>query len=192
LLVRLSDHPAIFSAPHAKRHIRDGAPKLRDTNTAVLAFEAARLAGARAVVVTALLPEDPNWDADTKFRRQISMMLHDTPGFLIDIHGMTNDHGPDVVIGTSGRRSSPGLVACVESALALHKLSFETRTDGAMSASDPRTMTSWALSCGTPAIQLEFARRVRIPAIDPERFSAAVEALAEMAQWREELPTPDR
>lgn len=182
LLVRLSAHPAVISAPHAKRHLRDGEVKLRDTNTAVLAFEAARAAGARSLVVTNPLNEDPNWDAASRFRRQISAMLTDQPGFLLDVHGMTDARGPDVILGTAGGGTPGSLVAWAGSALDAHALTYEVHDAGDLCAG-PRTMTAWALEQGFPAMQLEFARRVRSPLQDPERFSDAVRALARIASW---------
>lgn len=113
VLVALAEHRVLLTAPHGKLHVRDGARKHSDDNTTILAIEAARASGARSIVLAAPAGEDANWDSGSRFRGMVLGLLRMQPGVLIDVHGMRDAHGPDVIAGTAGgRRRSAEERAC--------------------------------------------------------------------------------
>jgi hypothetical protein len=181
VLVALSEHPVLFTAPHGKLHVRDGARKRSDDNTTVLALEAARASGARSVVLAAPAGEDGNWDPDSRFRGIVLGLLRVQPGVLVDVHGMRDVHGPDVIAGTAGGATPPWLVEIVEAAAERHRVALEVRHEGPLSAGG-RTLTAYVMrELAQPAVQLEFATRVRSPRTNRDRFSEMVEFLAAIA-----------
>lgn len=181
VLVALAEHPVLFSAPHGKLHVRDGARKHSDDNTTVLAIEAARASGARSVVLAAPAGEDGNWDPQSRFRRLVMDLLRAQPGVLIDVHGMRDAHGPDVIAGTAGGETPDWLAGIVTRAAAEFRIALEVRPEGPLSGGG-RTLTAHVLrDLGQPAVQLEFATRVRSPRSNPARFGEMVAFLAAIA-----------
>jgi hypothetical protein len=181
VLVALAEHPVLLTAPHGKLHVRDGARKHSDDNTTVLAIEAARASGARSIVLAAPAGEDANWDPGSRFRGIVLDLLRMQPGVLIDVHGMRDVHGPDVIAGTAGGATPAWLIEIIAGAATDFRIALEVRDRGPLSAGG-RTLTAQVLrELGQPAVQLEFATRVRSPRSDPDRFSEMVAFLAAIA-----------
>jgi len=181
ILATLTSHPVLYTAPHGHFHMRDGVPKHREDNTARLATEAARLSGARTLVLTARSHEDGNWDGRSRFRTMVTEVLQADPGVLIDIHGMRDEHGPDLIVGTSGGRTPAWLLDAVTAGASRFSIPTEVRDHGHLSAG-PRTLTAMVLGeLAMPAVQLEFAARVRDAYLSPRRFDEIVRFLAGIA-----------
>ena len=94
---------------------------------------------------------------------------------------MRDVHGPDVIAGTAGGATPAWLIAIIAGAADDFRIALEVRDRGPLSAGG-RTLTAQVLrELGQPAVQLEFATRVRSPRSDPDRFSDMVAFLAAIA-----------
>ena len=183
LLVREADHPALFTAPHGKAHWRAGQKKISDLNTSLLALEAARACGGRAVIVLDPADEDANWDDESRFKAIVATLLSRRPGFVLDVHGMSDKHGLDLVIGTAGDRAPHALVDFAAATAERAGLAIETRHEGSLAAGG-RTLTRYVLDViGQPALQFEWAWHMRDGKQQPEMFSIAVRVMAEIGEW---------
>jgi hypothetical protein len=177
-LLTLTNAPVMLTAPHAKATIRDGEYKRRDNNVGVLAVVAARLAGVCALVPTTPGDQDGNWSPDSKFRNLLSSVAKDAS--VIDVHGMTDAHGLDLVIGTAGGGAPEWLVALAYAAATDAGWRVDVRHQGPLSASG-MTITALANDELAGGIQLEIARRWRDGRNSPSEFSTAVDVVARIA-----------
>lgn len=182
VILRDGPAPGVITAVHAVRHWRNGAWKVPDRFTGPLALEAARLAGARAVVVVAPSHADANYDEAPVVKRWIEQLVGGRPdSFVVDVHGM-KEGDADVVVGTSGLRTPAWLLDRVTEAAEDARLSVRVANHGPLSASGDHTVTSWAMSSlQQPAVQLELAPRLRDPHERPTDFDRAAAFLAQVA-----------
>lgn len=158
--------PLAVSAVHAVDHVRDGRWKNTDAGTGGLAMVLSHIVGCSKVVVTRSVPMmgDANWDEYHPLKAHVeSLEVVDDRTVYIDLHGMKDGHGADVIIGCgSGSPSSKALADRV--AVHLEANSITTDPDGGkrgFGASKPGTMTSWAQRLGATAIQVEISRSYR-------------------------------
>lgn len=182
VLLRDGPAPGVITAVHAVRHWRNGAWKVPDRFTGPLALEAARLAGARAVVVVAPSHADANHDEAPVVKRWIEQLVGGRPdSFVLDVHGMRSGDA-DVVVGTSGLRTPAWLLDRVLAEARDAGLTVRVAHEGPLSASGSHTVTSWAIaSLMQPAVQLELAPRLRDPHGRPADFDLAAGFLAAVA-----------
>lgn len=179
LLIRMTESPVVLSAPHNKASFRSGGYKPRDHNVGVIAAEAARLSGTCALLPVTPGDDDGNWCDDSRYRRTLFAVL-DNDAAVIDVHGMTDAHGFDVIVGTSGGTTPTWLSDIVAGVLSEGETSFDVRAKGALSAGG-RTITAACNAAGFAAVQIEIARRFR-NGTDDARMSAIIDALAEIAR----------
>jgi hypothetical protein len=178
-LWRDADSSLTFTAPHTKATFRDEEYKRRDNNVGVIALEAAKLACANAFLPLTPGDLDGNWDPASRFRRSLLALLP-SGSVVFDVHGMSDTHGPDVVLGTANGQSPEWLVSCMGSSLVNAGFSVETRHTGPLSAGES-TLT-WVLAeAGFESLQLEVARRCRLGVEDPETMTRLIAALADGA-----------
>lgn len=176
LLWRFAGSSVTLTAPHNKATFRDGEYKRRDTNVGVLAIEAAKIAQVNALVPLTPGDHDGNWHTESKFRTALNSLL-DPEAVILDIHGMADHHGCDVVLGTANGRSPVWLVEAVAVPLRQAGFTVEIRHAGPLSAQD-NTLTWALLAAGHAALQIEVAWRWRDGASKPEAMTTMIEALA--------------
>ncbi len=173
--------PVVFTAPHSVRHLRGGAIKRADIRTGGLAELLAIEASARVLTSTGLPADDPNWhEGPTPFRVALLEALE--PGDLvIDLHGMGDEHGVDVVIGLGPLPSavSRSAAARLQAALAEHRLTCITGDP--FPALHPGTVTASVQAAGFSALQVEVAACRRRPLRQPERARTLAAALVRWA-----------
>jgi len=169
---------ATFTAPHTKPTFRDGIYKARDHGVGVLAVESAKAAKANALVPLTGGDLDGNWHGDSKFRKLLFALL---PEFSVvfDVHGMSDAHGFDLVVGTAG--SAPlWLCDSVVSLCEVSGFSVDLRHGGVLGAGE-NTLTCALLEAGFVALQLEISPKWRDFVADPVSASAMVDLLASFA-----------
>jgi hypothetical protein len=158
--------PLAVSAVHAVDHVRDGRWKNTDAGTGGLAMALADIVGCSKVAVTRSLPMmgDANWDEYHPLKAQLEKLgCIDERTVYIDLHGMRDDNGADVIIGCgNGSPASNALARRVASHL--EAANVTTDPDGGrrgFGATKRATMTSWAQRQGAAAIQVEISRSYR-------------------------------
>jgi hypothetical protein len=158
--------PLVVSAVHAVDHERDGAWKNTDAGTGGLAMALSNVIGCSKVAVTRSVPMmgDANWDEYHPLKAQLEKLGHvDEGSVYIDLHGMKDGHGADVIIGCG--KGSPASIALGQRVAAhLEAARVATDPDGGkrgFGATKPGTMTSWAQRQGATAIQIEISRSYR-------------------------------
>lgn len=189
--------PLVVSAVHAVDHIRDGRWKATDAGTGGLAMALGEVVGCSTVAVTRSVPMmgDANWDAYHPLKAHLEKLGHiDERTVHIDLHGMKDGHGADVIIGCgSGSPESKALARRI--ATHLTAAGVATDADGAkrgFGATKAATMTSWAQRLGATAIQVEISRSHRA-AQSPDKLKqrviiGLVAALAEEQHRLSALP----
>ena len=126
----------------------------------------AEIVGCSKVVVTRSVPMmgDANWDEYHPLKAQLERLGHvDEHSIYLDLHGMKDGHGADVIIGR-GNRSAASSALAERVATHLEAAKVTTDSDGGkrgFGATKPGTMTSWAQRQGAAAIQLEISRSFR-------------------------------
>lgn len=175
-LWRDADSLVTFTAPHNKAVLRDGAYKKRDNNVGVIALEAAKIAGANALLPLTPGDDDGNWHDDSRFRSALRVLVP-RRSVVIDVHGMSDEHGFDVVIGTCGGLVPAWLVSLAERVFTERGFVLDVRGTGDLSAG-PNTVTAAMLADGHAAVQIEVARRWRDGRNTPERLTFTIETLA--------------
>ncbi len=124
------------------------------------------IVGCSKVAVTRSVPMmgDANWDAYHPLKAQLEKLGHiDEDTVFIDLHGMKDGHGADVIIG-SGAGSPKSDALAHRIATHLEAANVATDPDGAkrgFGATKPATMTSWAQHLGATAVQVEISRSFR-------------------------------
>jgi len=158
--------PLFVSAVHAVDHERDGRWKNTDAGTGGLAMALSQIVGCSRVAVTRSVPMmgDANWDEYHPLKAQLEKLGHvDENSVYLDLHGMKDGHGADVIIGR-GDRSAASSALAQRVAAHLEAAKVTTDPDGGrlgFGATRPGTMTSWAQRQGAAAIQLEISRSYR-------------------------------
>ncbi len=182
--------PVVFTAPHSVRHLRGGAIKRADIRTGGLAELLAIQASARALTSTGLPADDPNWhDGPTPFRKALLEDLQ--PGDLvIDLHGMGDEHGVDVVIGLGPLPDAASHLAARRLRVALAQYGLTCITGDPFPALHPGTVTAAVQAAGFSALQVEVAACRRRPLREPEQARPLVAALVSWASAVHDLGQP--
>lgn len=183
--------PIVLSSPHATNHPREGQTKLADTFTGTLAIQLARLVGASALIYARTTDEDPNYDADGQFKRQLHSLLTSTgAGFVLDLHGMSLSRSVGFESGTAhGATLGKRPVLLTTFTDTLNKAGIDTFViDEMFPATRPTTIASFTWrTCKVPAIQLEIHKRYRDPQRDPAAYATLLsllrETLCKLHQW---------
>jgi hypothetical protein len=105
----VGSRPVLISAPHATRHTRNGNKKMEEEFTASFAHYLAKNTNSHALFNHWEIPEDPNWDQESNYKRELAQIVDDHQiEIVIDLHGMTNRHNLGVAVGTMNGRACPG------------------------------------------------------------------------------------
>jgi hypothetical protein len=150
---------ALLTAPHACVHRRDGAWKMAEPRSGMLATALSERSGARALVLAADAAEDGNYDERSSFRDAVWTLLSGREdSYLLDLHEMRDGHGAEIILGTAEGRAPQSLVEMVAAVGQSIGATVATRGTGPLSAGNPgRTLTNWALRHGIPALQIEMS-----------------------------------
>lgn len=163
----------VIVAPHAVWHHRGGVPKQPDLYTGGIAEAVGERLGASVLTVTG---EVSDWQDRWEQRSDaFSQVLRSLPAdsVVIDLHGMSDQHGVDVALGTAGRAHAPG-VAAVVSAFQANEDGRTVDVDGVFAAKSAYTDTSFLASRGVTCVQVELSRSLR----DGDAAESTVEWLA--------------
>jgi len=156
--------------------LRDGAYKKRDNNVGVIALEASKISGANALLPLTAGDVDGNWHDDSRFRTALHALVPER-SVVIDVHGMNDAHGFDIVLGTCGGRAPGWLVALAERTFTANGFVTDVRGNGNLSTG-PNTVTGVMLSASHAAVQIEIAHRWRDGRNAPEMLAFTIETLA--------------
>ncbi len=97
----VGDGDVLLSAPHACRHMRDGAEKMGEEYTAALVQYVAHATGNSAIFTCRKSDEDPNWLATGEYKSMLAQLVRDYGiRLVVDLHGMTNRHHMGIALGT--------------------------------------------------------------------------------------------
>ena len=193
ITLRLADHPALLVAGHAAAHVRAGEWRRADALTGPLVLEAARIAKCSALVVTQSGQEDANTLSSPRIRSLLVRLTERRPVFVLDVHGMRSQRNDvDLYISAAGGNAPAKLVAWIAVCADRHEISYEIQTAGSYAGAAPERLARLFLdSFGIPALQIEFAKSLRQPRVDPVRYAEAIAFLAEVAAWPDpEVPGP--
>ena len=155
--------PVVVSAVHAVDHIRDGRWKNTDAGTGGLALALSQETGCSTIAVTRSLPMmgDANWDEYHPLKAELEKLrIIDEQTVFIDLHGMKDGNGADVIIGC-GNASAESVALGRRVATHLEAAGVKTDPNGAkrgFGATGAGTMTSFAQRLGATAIQVEISR----------------------------------
>ena len=100
--------PILISAPHATVHTRCRRLKKEEGFTGALAHLLAETTGAHAFYSRYRSADDPNWDEDSPYKQGLQEIIrtHDIQ-FVLDLHGMSDQHKIGVALGSMNGRSCP-------------------------------------------------------------------------------------
>ena len=166
--------PLVVSAVHAVDHVREGGWKNADAGTGGLAMALGGTIGCSTVAVTRSLPMmgDVNWDGHHPLKSELERLGRiDQSTVFIDLHGMKDGNGADVIIGTgTGSAESIALANRIAAHLRAAKIATDANGVGrGFGATRATTMTSWAQRLGATAVQIEISRSHRA-AQSPEKL----------------------
>ncbi|MEM8859244.1 MAG: hypothetical protein AAGD96_13035 [Chloroflexota bacterium] len=100
--------PILLSAPHATKHTRNGHSKMEEEFTGGLALLLAEQTGCHVIYNRWESPDDPNWDQESEYKKQLAQIVQDEDiKLVVDLHGMTNRHKIGVALGTINGRACP-------------------------------------------------------------------------------------
>jgi N-formylglutamate amidohydrolase len=163
----------LLTAPHSTRHIRQGATKPADLATGALAATLASLSQSSALLVYGDQLGDAAWTDDHPLKQRLVDLLP-KHRLVLDLHGMRDDWGVDICIGTAGSPSNP-LASLVQRAATRRGLIAALNTP--FDARRPATITAFTIRHAVSALQIEVARRFRIPAAFPTQATRLLDCL---------------
>ena len=170
----------LLTAPHGGNQLRDGVVKAADQYTAALALLLAELTGAAALVCIGGPYPDPAWPAPAgaegpalEVAQQFSSATLGRK-VVLDLHGMRNDHGPDICLGLGASPSRRELLLAGRLVRLGKRLGLSVTVNSPFRGDRATSVTSLAQLSGVTALQIEIARRLRDPRQDPARVGTLV------------------
>lgn len=167
----------LISAPHAVTHARRGKVKPSEDFTGSIALAVARAAGCHAIVATRTGSGDPNWDPleECPYKQALCTRVRESGiRFVLDLHGMVAASEALVALGSADGETvaaAPGLDNRVADLLRQRLSPWTSRygkpvvLNGRLGARGENTIArTVARECGVPALQLEAATQMRVPA----------------------------
>lgn len=171
-----------YTAPHAVKHCRRGKTKAEETATGGLVRLLASETGAGYLATLRYCGDgDVNTCDDHPFKTRLCELIEaERVRMVVDLHGMSDKHGPDVSIGLGrpGHDASTLLGAVYAAHLERAGLIVDlgAKVTG-FRASSKRTLTAWLQARGVAAVQVEVASRRRFRSKPPEQRLQLVEGL---------------
>lgn len=182
--IERGSRPILLSAPHGSAHMRKGQLKPEEEFTTAIVRLLAERAGVYAIYATRMHRGDPNWDKSSQYKEAIKqLVVNEKIAFVVDLHGMTNQHGIGVAIGTMNGRSCPSHEPLISNLFKRRGYSEVLPNDHTLPLTQARpnwptyvvnhprftggivshTVTRFAVEeLNIPAIQIELASQIRI------------------------------
>lgn len=115
--------PVLISAPHGAKHLRKDYWKAEDEYTSSLAVVLGRLTGAHVLFVRNRIPEDPNKDANSRYKDLLQQIVRKYGvRFVIDLHGSARGKPYKLDVGVinvkTGKNSCPTYLKVIQNAFA--------------------------------------------------------------------------
>ena len=192
LLMSPGDVPIVISAAHAVNHPREGQIKFAEILTGALVLQLASLTQTSALVYARTSGEDPSYDIDCSYKRQLLQLVKSTSArFVLDLHGLGQWRSEDLAIGTA-------FGTTLGQRLEIRDIFIQELTKGGFAnilidhptrfnASRPTTITSFVWrELGVPALQLEVHRKYRNLEEAPEDYLRMLYTLCngiQAVQW---------
>lgn len=165
-----------LSAPHAVNVLRNGALKFADLHTGGLCAALAKRCDVSSVVRSRTTEEPTGWaERDDQFAEGLLGLL-DEAEVVLDLHGMSDDHGVDICLGR-GTAPSPEHDELID-LFHDHFRGLRISVDEPFSGRPAHTVMSLLASRGQLGLQVEIARHWRDPADLPESAAVLIEGLA--------------
>ncbi|MDR7381566.1 hypothetical protein [Promicromonospora iranensis] len=169
----------VVTAGHATNHERAGGTKVADRGTGGLAILLAQLTGCTALVALST-PGDANYDEEHPLKARLAELR---PAVVIDLHGMRSRPESDIDLGTGTGPVPSGVRTALDASGLL------VTTNEVFDAMRATTVTSFAQSLGTAAVQVEIGAHLRLPTGTAPELVRLVTALATAIE-QPELTTP--
>jgi len=157
----------LVTAVHAVNITRDSRPKQADRGTAGLVLWLHDRAEVDGLIVEQDTPDAVTgliMDRLTRIRSRLEL--------VVDLHGMLDQRGIDLEIGTGGSRDSTVLTAASDLADRAKASGLCAVTDEVFRATRPDCVVTLCTQLGIPAVQIELAARIRPPKGEPVGMSA--------------------
>lgn len=172
----------IFSAPHSVSHMREKSIKSAEVGTGGLTEVLAMLNQSISICSVSCRKTDPNWDYEEnpykKALRSLSASFNNN-FVLFDIHGCKDLHGLGVNFGLGSSPNKKGKSIVENASTISKKYNIEVSVDGPFNAKRKSTITSFCQSLGGTAIQIEIARKYRVPNEENELANDLIKFLME-------------
>ena len=182
-LNKFGERGLIFSAPHSVQHLRENKTKIIEIGTGGLAEVLALLNKSISICSISCIKSDPNWDVqEGVYKKTIKNILQENNKniFLVDIHGIKNEYGYDINIGTGIKPDKKNRMI-VEKAIKLGNTNgINVSIDNPFNAKRRTTITSFSQELGADAIQLEIAQKFRKPLEDNNAASKILSFINEL------------
>jgi hypothetical protein len=160
----------VFSAPHEATHVRDGASKRAERDTATLAFGLAHRLGCGAIATVDGQVGDPNWDAGSPYVNRLAALAgYAMAGSAASGAAPRPSHGESLVIDIHMMRPR-GVEVCLglgplpTQASGIWEVLIAEAVDAGLRASinwpygaNPRTITAQLQRRGLRAVQIELS-----------------------------------
>jgi hypothetical protein len=149
----------LLTAPHAVYHERDGHEKKNDIRTGGLCRLLHQQADVSALIAAGYVPKWQSWQTRNDDFKALLLNAVVDGRFIIDMHGMTDNHGVDVCIGLgeSPSRLALDVANCIQKKLHVYKVMINVP----FSAKNPLTVTAYVQSIKGDDLQLEIAAHLR-------------------------------
>lgn len=185
-ILKLTGHlPILIAAPHAVRHSRQNRIKKAEAMTGTIAAQLATTTGVHALILAKSDGQDPNHDPDCAFKSTLAHHLtqHDI-NLVINLHGMTEQHGCDIVIGSGLGQTinhQTQILETTTNTLTQYGLvDLKVDDPGLFPATNPHNLSqfSWR-ELQTPSFQIEISYRYRNPRKHPDKYQLLISTLTQ-------------
>lgn len=177
------DIPILIAAPHAVEHPRHGGLKKADVFSGTIAAQVAKQTGCFAVILSKTINEDPNHDPNGLFKSALARIAQaNHMQAIINLHGMTNSHHWDVVLGSNFGKSlgnKPQILNQTINAFqqaGISKCLVDSKELFAASNDYNISVYAWE-QLKVPSFQIEVNRDFRDPKLSPENYYRLVSSL---------------
>lgn len=178
LYVKRASSSLLLTAPHAVRHYRskDLPSKKSDIWTGGLCELLGEKLDISSVTATGFKQKWHTWDERSDDFKRIVAAAADRGVFVLDLHGMQDNHNVDICIGLGPEPSERVMLFADNLRTALSP--FNVAINKPFDATLPFTVTSFVQLRGGDGLQIEIAAHLRKPKSYPDESAGFVQALA--------------
>jgi hypothetical protein len=147
---------------HATPQTRGGRQKSAESLTGALALHLALALEAAAILPAGPQVSDPNFDLDenSPYKVLLKRMSHDAR-MVVDIHGMRDDWGVDISIGTASSQNATIQLFSQKIVSFAAGTGARISIDRPFTSAHPGTIAASCRRWGVPAVQLELSKSFR-------------------------------